>query len=169
MTMNSLKIAFIAAFGIGLTGGACVARGAELPLVDAHIHYSHDAWENLPPPKAVEVLRAAGLKRAMVSSSNDDGTQKLYDEAPDLIIPVLRPYRRRGETSSWVNDITVVDMLRERIANYSYAGIGEFHAFGDQIELPVLQGVIDLAAKHDLFLHAHSDTHRGCSECVHRQ
>ena len=37
------------------------------------------------------------------------------------------------------------------------AGIGEFHAFGDDIELPVLQGVIALAREHNLFLHAHSD------------
>ena len=33
----------------------------------------------------------------MVSSSSDDGTQKLYAEAPDLVLPSLRPYRSRGE------------------------------------------------------------------------
>ena len=58
-------------------------------MVDAHIHYSHDAWDMLPPDKAVAVLRQAGLALAFVSSSSDDGTQRLYAQAPDLIVPVL--------------------------------------------------------------------------------
>ena len=45
-----------------------------LPIFDAHLHYSHDAWERLPPTEAVALLRQAGLKAAMVSSSSDDGT-----------------------------------------------------------------------------------------------
>lgn len=38
------------------------------PIIDAHIHYSHDAWEIFPPAKAVELLRQAGLKKAFVSA-----------------------------------------------------------------------------------------------------
>ncbi len=128
-----------------------------LPLIDAHIHYSHDAWDMLPPKKAVAVLREAGLKKAFVSSSNDDGTQMLYKEAPDLIVPVLRPYRRRGELSTWFNDATVVDMLERRIAKNRYAGIGEFHVYGDNVRLPVVRRVIELARDNKIFLHAHSD------------
>jgi len=133
------------------------AGAGELLLVDAHIHYSHDAWQRTPPPEAVKMLRDAGLKRASVSSSSDEGTQKLYKLAPELIVPVLRPYRKRGETSTWMHDETVVPMLSERLERNYYAGIGEFHAFGDDIDLPVLQQVIGLAAKHRIFLHAHSD------------
>lgn len=128
-----------------------------MQMVDAHVHYSHDAWERLPPAAAVETLRKAGLRRAFVSSSSDEGTQKLYALAPELIVPVLRPYRRRGEISSWMRDETVVAMLSELIERNYYAGIGEFHAFNDDIDLPVLQQVIALAKKHGLFLHAHSD------------
>jgi len=134
-----------------------VAGAAELPLVDAHVHYSHDAWQRTPAPEAVRVLRDAGLKRAFVSSSSDEGTQKLYKLAPELVVPVLRPYRKRGETSTWMYDETVVSMLSERLERNYYAGIGEFHAFGDDIDLPVLQQVIALADKHRVFLHAHSD------------
>ena len=68
-------------------------------LIDVHIHYSQDAWAMLPPPEAIKVLRRAGLKKAFVSSSSDDGTQLLLKAAPDLIVPVLRPYRARGETA----------------------------------------------------------------------
>jgi hypothetical protein len=137
-----------------LAGNLCAA---ELQLVDAHIHYSHDAWERTPPPAAVELLRGAGLRRAFVSSSSDEGTQKLYQLAPDLIVPVLRPYRRRGEISSWMYDESVVPMLSDLLQRNYYAGIGEFHAFGTDIDLPVLQQVIALASKYRIFLHAHSD------------
>lgn len=138
-------------------GGTATAADQGMALVDAHIHYSHDAWEQLPPPKAVDVLRRAGLKHAFVSSSSDEGTQKLYAVAPDFIVPVLRPYRRRGELSTWMHDETVVPMLDGLLKRNRYAGIGEFHAYGDDIELPVLQGVIKLAKQHNIFLHAHSD------------
>ena len=146
----------LAAFSNLLTAG-------ELQLVDAHIHYSHDAWEGIAPAEAVKMLRKAGLRRAFVSSSSDEGTQKLYKIAPDLIVPVLRPYRKRGELSSWMHDESVMAMLSERLARNYYAGIGEFHADGEQIDLPVLQQVIALAKRYRIFLHAHVDV-----EAVHR-
>ena len=130
---------------------------ADIKIADSHMHYSHDAWDRLPPVKAIEVLREAGLSRAFVSSSSDEGTQKLYAVAPELIVPVLRPYRARGETSTWMNDETVPAMLSRLLDANQYAGIGEFHAFGDDIDLPVLRAVIALAKKHQIFLHAHSD------------
>lgn len=136
---------------------------AELNIIDAHIHYSHDARSLLQPKAAIKILREAGLKKAMVSSSGDEGTQELYALAPDLIIPVLRPYRKRGETGTWMRDASIIDMLRDRLKKSSYAGIGEFHANGEDIELPVLQGVIGLAKEYGLFLHAHVD-----SAAIHR-
>src|SRR5712692_4485430 len=85
-----------------LLGMLAPAGAAELPLIDAHIHYSHDAWDATPPKEAVAILRKAGLKKALVSSSPNEGTQKLMAEAPDLIVPGLRPYRKRGELSTWM-------------------------------------------------------------------
>jgi hypothetical protein len=64
---------------------------AEMPIFDAHVHYSHDAWENLPPKDAIAILRKAGVKRALVSSSGDEGTHRLVAVAPELVIPSLRP------------------------------------------------------------------------------
>ncbi len=130
---------------------------AQSPLVDAHIHYSHDAWDMLPPAEAIKILRKAGLKKAFVSSSSDDGTQMLYEQAPDLVVPVLRPYRRRGEISSWYHDETIVGMIEERLAKNQYAGIGEFHVYGSDADLPVVRRIVELAAKYKIFLHAHSD------------
>lgn len=135
-----------------------VFAGEKLPLIDAHIHYSHDAWENLPPVEAVKVLREAGLKKAFVSSSSDEGTQKLYAVAKDLIVPVLRPYRKRGEIGTWLHDETVVNMVSDLLDKNTYAGIGEFHVNGQNADLPVMREVVKLAKKHKIFLHAHSDT-----------
>ena len=80
------------------------AQAAELPIFDVHLHYSHDAWDNLPPQGAIDILRKAGLKRALVSSSGDAGTQRLVAAASELVIPSLRPYRSRGDISTWVRD-----------------------------------------------------------------
>ncbi|HJZ45475.1 MAG TPA: hypothetical protein VJ233_17320 [Hyphomicrobiaceae bacterium] len=133
------------------------AAQEQRPLIDVHIHYSHDAWTSLPPPEAIKVLRQAGLKKAFVSSSSDDGTQMLYKAAPDLIVPVLRPYRRRGETGSWVKDPTIVAHVEARLKANTYAGIGEFHLFGADADLPVMRRMVELAKERKIFLHAHSD------------
>ncbi len=133
------------------------AAPAELPIFDAHIHYSHDAWDVLPPKEAVALLRKAGVRRALVSSSGDDGQQRLVIEAPELILPSLRPSRTRGEISTWVRDESVVAYLEERLRKYRYVAIGEFHLYGADAELPVPRRMVQLAKQHRLLLHAHSD------------
>ncbi len=130
---------------------------AELPIFDAHVHYSHDAWENLPPSDAIAILRKAGLKRALVSSSGDDGTQRLVAAAPDLVVPSLRPYRKRSDVSTWVRDETVSAFLEDRLKQSRYAAIGEFHLYGADADLPVPQRMVALARQYKLVLHAHSD------------
>jgi hypothetical protein len=127
------------------------------PIFDAHLHYSHDAWDRLPPKEAVALLRQAGLKFAMVSSSSDDGTQKLYAEAPDLVLPSLRPYRSRGEIGTWMRDASVIAHLESRLRQYRYVAIGEYHVFGADADLPVMRRVVELAREHKLYLHSHSD------------
>ena len=136
---------------------AQLAHAEKLPIFDAHIHYSHDAVKLVPPEEAVKALRAAGVRKALVSSSDDNGTRLLFAAAPDLIVPALRPYRRRGEISTWMHDPTVIDYVETNLAKNKYFAIGEFHAYGDDINTPVLQKIIALAKQHNLLLHAHSD------------
>jgi predicted TIM-barrel fold metal-dependent hydrolase len=135
---------------------AALAQQAR-PIVDAHIHYSHDTWSELPPPEAIKVLRQAGLRKAFVSSSSDDGTQMLYKLAPDLVVPVLRPYRKRGEIGTWVRDPSIIPHVEARLKANTYAGIGEFHVFGADADLPVMRRLVELAKERKIFLHAHSD------------
>ena len=129
----------------------------ELPIFDAHIHYSHDVWDAISPEDAISRLRALGIKRMMVSSSSDEGTQRLFQVDPNFVIPVLRPYRKRGTIETWMYDETVIPYLKERLAKYRYAGIGELHIDGEQAYTPVMQEIIRLAKKYNLLLHVHSD------------
>lgn len=145
------------AAGIAMALAASVSSGAELPVFDAHVHYSHDAVEMLPTEEVVALLRKAKVKRALVSSSDDAGTQKLFEAAPDLIVPELRPYRRRGEIATWVRDPGVITYLEERLKRYRYVAIGEFHLYGADAGLPVPRRMVELAKQYGLMLHAHSD------------
>lgn len=142
---------------LALLAFACAANPQPLPIFDAHLHYSHDAWDVVPVQEAIAIMRKAGVKRALISSSGDDGQQRLYAAAPDLVLPELRPYRTRGEIGTWIRDESLIPYLQERLAKYKYVAIGEFHLYGADADLPVVRRMVELARKHKLFLHAHSD------------
>lgn len=136
---------------------AGATTAAVLPIADTHIHYSHDAWSIVPVDTVVALMRAAQLRLALVSSSDDEGTQRLALAAPDLVVPSLRPYRSRGDIASWMRDPAIAAHLEARLRRFRYAAIGEFHLFGADADLPVPRRMVELARKHGLVLHAHSD------------
>ena len=53
----------------------------------------------VPPQDAIAIMRKAGLKRALVSSSGDDGQQRLFAAAPDLVIPSCAPTARAARSA----------------------------------------------------------------------
>ncbi|HEY7140866.1 MAG TPA: amidohydrolase family protein [Methylomirabilota bacterium] len=140
-----------------LLGAAASAGGDELAIVDTHLHYSQNSWQDYAPAALLLLLDRAGVQRAFVSSTPDDGTVRLYEAAPDRIVPVLRPYRQAGELSTWHQDPTVLPYLEQRLARPIYRGIGEFHLVGSEARSPVVRQVAELAARHGLFLHCHCD------------
>ena len=44
---------------------------AELPIFDAHLHYSHDAWDNLPPKEAIAIMRKTNPEVAADSATDE--------------------------------------------------------------------------------------------------
>lgn len=152
------RLLWAAVIGLCLVHGPAVAHAAELPIFDAHIHYSHTTWDAVRPEEAIALLRRAGVRRALVSSSDDDGTQKLFAEAPELVIPELRPYRTVEDTATWTTDQGVITYVEERLRRHRYVAIGEFHLHGDDADRAVVRRMADLARKHGLFLHVHSGT-----------
>jgi hypothetical protein len=153
-----------AAAALALSWAVALPASEPLPIFDAHVHYSHDAWENVPPEVALKLVREAGVKRALVSSSGDDGQQRLAALAPEVFLPSLRPYRSRGDQASWFRDESVKAYLEERLARHRYVAIGEFHIFGADVDLPVPRHLVQLARRHNLVLHSHSD-----AEAIDRQ
>jgi len=129
----------------------------DLPIFDAHLHYSHDAWDQVPVQEVLAILKKAGVKRALVSSAGDEGQQRLYAAAPDVIIPELRPYRTRADVSTWARDPSVIEYLEKKLGQYKYVAIGEFHVYGADADLPVPRRMVELARNYRLFLHAHAD------------
>jgi hypothetical protein len=141
-------------FWVGIASGDAQA----LRLFDAHIHYSQPDWVVLTPDQALAILDRAGVRRALVSSTPDDGTLKLYDKALPRIVPFLRPYRSREDMLTWHSDPTVQAYVEERLTRGVYKGIGEFHLVTvDQAEAPVVKRCAELAAQRQIFLHAHVD------------
>jgi hypothetical protein len=129
----------------------------DLPIFDTHIHYNQPDWVPYPPDAILKIMDQAGIRRALVSSTPDDGTLKLYEKDPKRIISFLRPYRNPNDPASWYRDSTIPAYLEGRLKRQVYKGIGEFHLFGGQANTPVIKWLVDLAAQKNLFLHAHSD------------
>jgi predicted TIM-barrel fold metal-dependent hydrolase len=145
--------------GASLAGVGVATGGAqELPVFDAHIHYNQPDWGVISPEQVLDTLDRAGVRHALVSSTPDDGTLKLFARAPERIIPFLRPYRNRDDVLTWPADPAVQSYVEERLKRGVYRGIGEFHlSSAEQAEAPVVRRCAELAVEHRLFLHAHVD------------
>ena len=140
-----------------LVPGSTVAVDGAMQIFDGHIHYSSDVWDTLPPQRALELLSDAGIARALVSATPGEGAERLYREAPDRVVPFLRPYARREHRYTWSRDAAILDYVREQLARIPYRGIGEFHLIGEDVHNPVVGEVVALAVERGLALHAHTD------------
>jgi hypothetical protein len=132
-------------------------RAQDLPLFDAHIHYSQTDWPSYSPEAILALLDKTGVRWAIVSSTPDDGTLRLHEKAPGRIVPVLRPYRARADMGTWTTDASIVPYVQERLKRGIYKGLGEFHLSAAQAADPVVRELAALGARHGLFLYAHTD------------
>jgi len=157
-----------AMFGLlGLTGSA-VSHADEnhssigdaikdVPLFDAHIHYKRPAWKDYPVKSVIELMDRSGVAMGLVSSTPDEGTIRLWEYAPNRIVPELRPYHKRVGSSNWTKAPGIADYLEKRLEAYPHQGIGEFHIHRlDTSEEPLFRKVIALAKQRCIFLHVHS-------------
>jgi len=133
------------------------AHADDTPIFDAHTHYMHDVWDSISPDEAINKLKVLGITNALVSSASDKGTQTLYRRAPQLVIPSLSPYLKRGNHDFWMDDDSVITYIEERLRKHTYVAIGEFHIYGGDANAPVIKKIVQLARKHKLMLQVHSD------------
>lgn len=158
MVPMSMRLFRTVAILMSLVGfGMAPAYGQDPPIFDAHIHYSQPDWSSYTADAILALLDKTGVRWAMVSSTPDDGTIRLYEKAPDRIIPVLRPYRTRAEMGTWTTDGSILPYVQERLKRGIYRGLGEFHLSAAEAQDAVVKQFAALAARHRLFLYAHTD------------
>ena len=155
--MSPPRLALVALLLAVAVAPAGAQPAAPLPVFDTHIHYSAPDWVEYPEDRILGILSKAGVRRALVSSTPDEGTIRLYRKDPARIVPILRPYRTREDIGSWWQDPSVLAHIESRLALGVHKGIGEFHLFGGQTGTSVVRRVIELAVRGNLYLHAHSD------------
>lgn len=149
----------LAAVGAALAVLAAAGADAQprLPIFDTHVHYSEPAWREYPPEAVDELLERAGVPRALVSSTPDDGTLTLHRRDADRYVPMLRPYRDGVGSSNWFIDPELAAYLEGRLNAGVYRGIGEFHLIdAPHVDTPQVRKVVELAVSRDIFVHIHS-------------
>jgi len=130
----------------------------QLPVFDAHVHYKEPAWGPYPPGTVIELMDKAGVAMALVSSTPDDGTIKLYEYAPNRVVPEVRPYHGGWGSSNWSRAPDMLEYIRGRLDAYPHVGIGEFHVHSiDPSDDAFLRKLATLAAERNLLIHVHTD------------
>jgi hypothetical protein len=99
------------------------------------------------PEAILGLLDKTGVRWAIVSSTPDQGTIRLYERAPSRIVPVLRPYRTRADMGTWTTDTSILPYVQDRLKRGIYKGLGEFHLSAAQAKDPVVKEFAALAAR----------------------
>lgn len=126
-------------------------------IYDGHIHYDQDVWNILSPREAIQMLKSQNIKRALVSATPTEGAEMLYRENPEVVIPMLRPYKSLRHRYLWFKDPELKAYLLHHLARVPYRGFGEFHVFSKDADLEPVEEMIELARKHKLALHPHTN------------
>ncbi len=128
-----------------------------VPIFDTHMHYKRPAWEAYPVATVIELMDRNGVAMALVSSTPDEGTIRLWQYAPNRIVPELRPYHKDAGSSNWTKAEGMQDYLEERLARYPHEGIGEFHIHQmDPDDKPLLAAIAKMALVRNIPVHIHS-------------
>ena len=129
----------------------------DVPIFDAHMHYKEPAWSPYPVTTVIELMDKSGVAMALVSSTPDEGTIKLWQFAPNRIVPELRPYHGSAGSSNWTKVEGMADYIRGRLEKYPHEGIGEFHLHSvDMNDEPLLREIVAMAKERNILIHVHS-------------
>jgi predicted TIM-barrel fold metal-dependent hydrolase len=140
-------------------GETAPATATDLPLFDAHLHYTGVDAAALPPAQIIAILDHAGVTRAVVSGMPASSVVQLHAAAPDRIIPFLTVYNAPNAKRDWMHDANLPVRVAELLdaSGGIYRGIGELHIFAQDAASPVLMALADMAAERGLMLQIHGD------------
>ena len=135
-----------------------------LPVADAHLHYKWNQAEVTSPEEAAAALRANNVQLAVVTGTPAERVLKLYEAAPEIVVPIFGAYRRGGDWFGWQSRDSLVDEAREALENGPYRGIGELHLIGGFAmrwnRSEVLKSLLALSAEHDVPMLIHTEFSR---------
>ena len=124
MRLSTVRLALaVVALAVTLAPGTGPrAQPNDLPVFDTHIHYSMPDWSEYPEDRILGILQQAGIRRALVSSTPDDGTIKLHGpdgfegmrragqlaaSILDAIVPLMQPGVTTAEIDDKVRELTL--------------------------------------------------------------
>lgn len=163
--MSLRRTILLGACALGALAGSPAARGAPLPIFDAHLHYNVEAREPFPLARVLSLFRENGVSAILATSRPNDGTRALVEAArrspgtAPLVVPFIRPYRTHADRGTWFRDPSIYALIEGELKrDIAWRGIGEFHVFGAaDAGTPEVKRIVDLAVARGLWLHAHCD------------
>jgi hypothetical protein len=133
---------------------ACLA--AE-PLFDVHLHYNEAHAIRYSPQQIIQKFNTSDVSRAVVTSTPAHLAARLYQHAPDRIVPLQGVYRNPEDKTNWVRDLGLPKRIEAELSKGVWRGIGELHLFAEERHAPVFRSLIELAVRYDLPLVLHAD------------
>ena len=124
---------------------------------DTHLHYNAGFAGQYSPARIIDVLRAGGIQRAVVTGYPPEQVLSLYKAAPERIVPLLGVYRAPGDKQTWTADTAIPAKVATMLAQGPWRGVGELHLFAGQRRSPVFLALVELAAERHLPLLLHCD------------
>lgn len=153
--MTHVLLSILAVLG-GLS--ATTAAAQALPaMIDAHAHYSAPDAVALSAEAVLAKLDAAGVRRLAVTSSPPHLAQRLYQHAPERVIPLLGVYDSDLHKANWVHDSGLPARVAAQLQSGAWAGLGELHLFANDARQPIFGQLVRLAAANKLVLMIHGD------------
>jgi hypothetical protein len=127
------------------------------PIFDAQVHYNEASWFRVSVEAVLNTAEELNVPWLLVGSTPNEGTWKLYERAPQQVIPMLVPGFSRADRDNWFNNEKISAYIENELKHRPYRGIGEFFLFDGQVDTPVVRHMVELAVARDLVLHARSD------------
>lgn len=127
------------------------------PIFDSQVHYNEESWRRVSTTAILNTAEEINIPWLLVGSTPNEGTLRLYRANQQKIIPMLVPQFTREDRESWFRNADIQAYMEREIARGVYRGIGEFFLFDGQTDTPVVRRMVELAARHELILHARSD------------
>ena len=129
----------------------------EPPIFDAQVHYNEESWQRVSVKAVLNTAQEINVPWLLVGSTPNEGTWRLHRGDSQRVIPMFVPYRTQADRETWFENAASISFMEQALKSGDYRGIGEFRLFDGQVDTPVVRRMVELAAEHQLILHARTD------------